>query len=153
MKDGAKKLEEGNEVMLDFCKLHDYFAKQDGREKQIMPVVVQDARTGEVLILAYVNKEALEYSLNNRVATFWSTSRDELWVKGQTSGSTLKLVEVRVNCDQNSLLYLVEPVNNAGACHTKDEGGYRDSCYYRKMSFNGKKLKKLAKGEKTDGKI
>jgi len=138
-------LEEGGEIILDFCKLRGYFAKGIN-EREIMPVVVQNAITKEVLILAYANKEALRYSLRNRVAAFWSTSRDELWVKGLTSGSTLKLVEVRVNCDQNSLLYLVEPLNNAGACHTKDENGYRASCYYRVISIDGKKLQKLAKG-------
>lgn len=135
MEDEEKAIEEGREVMLDFNKMQDYF-EQGGREKQIMPVVVQDATTKEVLILAYVNKEALEYSLLNRVAAFWSTSRNELWVKGLTSGSTLKLVEVRVNCDQNSLLFLVEPVNNAGACHKKGEDGRnRASCYFRGLEL------------------
>lgn len=133
-------LEEGSKVMLDFCKMRDYFT-EELNEREVMPVVVQDATTKEVLILAYANKKALEYSLRNRVAAFWSTSRNELWVKGLTSGSTLKLVEVRINCDQNSLLFLVEPVNNAGACHTKDANGYRAGCYYRKMSANGNKLK------------
>ncbi|MDP2736519.1 MAG: phosphoribosyl-AMP cyclohydrolase [bacterium] len=79
------------------------------------------------------------------MAAFWSTSRNELWIKGLTSGSTLKLIEVRVNCDQNSLLFLVESVNGAGACHTKDGNGYRAGCYYRKMLTNGKRLKKLKK--------
>jgi len=148
MKSKVDVLEEGRKVMLDFCKLRDYFAKQDGPEKKIMPVVVQDAVTKEVLTLAYVNKEALEYSLRNHVAAFWSTSRDELWIKGLTSGSYLKLIEVRINCDQNSLLFLVKPLNKAGACHTKDENGYRASCYYRKMLANGKKLEKLEKGRK-----
>ncbi len=148
MKNQLKVLEEGGKVMLDFSKLSNYFAKQTNREKDIMPVVVQNAITGEVLLLAYANKTSLEYSLKNRVAAFWSTSRDELWVKGLTSGSVLRLVEVRVNCDQNSLLFLVEPVGNAGACHTKDENGYRIGCYYRKMSINGRRLERLKKGRK-----
>jgi phosphoribosyl-AMP cyclohydrolase len=67
------------------------------------------------------------------VAAFWSTSRDELWVKGATSGDTLELVEVRVNCEQNSLLYLVKPLGQ-GACHTKGaDGQARPSCYYRRI--------------------
>jgi phosphoribosyl-AMP cyclohydrolase len=152
MKKQANVLEEGGKVMLDFCKLQNYFTK-DANEREIMPVVVQNAITKEVLILAYVNKQALEYSLRNRVAAFWSTSRDELWIKGLTSGSVLRLVEIRVNCDQNSLLYLVEPLNNAGACHTKDENGYRASCYYRVMSADGGKLEKPVKGEKDDEKL
>jgi len=143
MKNQVNVLEEGLEVTLDFCKLKNYFGKKSKRNKKIMPVVVQNAITKEVLILAYVNQEALEYSLKNRVAAFWSTSRNELWVKGLTSGSILKLIEIRVNCEQNSLLYLVEPVNNAGACHTKDEKGYRGSCFYRKMSIDGKALEKV----------
>jgi phosphoribosyl-AMP cyclohydrolase len=67
------------------------------------------------------------------VAAFWSTSRDELWVKGATSGDTLQVVEVCVNCEQNSLLYLVRPLG-AGACHTKTpDGQTRMSCYYRRI--------------------
>ena len=132
-------LEEVDKIILDFFKLKNYFIRVDGKwEMEIMPVVVQDIITKEVLILAYVNKEALAYSLANRVAAFWSTSRNELWIKGLTSGSYLKLIEIRVNCDQNSLLYLVEPVNNSGACHTKDKNGYRAGCYYRRMLTNGK---------------
>ena len=136
-------LEEGNKVMLGFCKLRDYFNKEGKEGKEIIPVVVQYWKTKEVLLLAYVNQEALEYSVKNRIAAFWSTSRNELWVKGLTSGCTLKLVEVRVNCEQNSLLYLVEPVNNSGACHTFSPEGYRVSCYYRKISINGKQLEKI----------
>ena len=153
MKSKTNVLEEGGKAMLDFLKLKNYFAKQDGREQAIMPAVVQDADTKEVLILAYVNRAALAYSLRHRVAAFWSTSRDELWIKGLTSGSVLELIEIRVNCDQNSLLYLVKPLNNAGACHTKDGNGYRASCYYRVMSADGKKLEKPTKGEKDDEKV
>jgi phosphoribosyl-AMP cyclohydrolase len=129
-----KKIEEGTEAMIDFGKLKEVCDKIiiKGGEN-VIPVVVQDAETLEVLILAYANKQALDYSLKNRVATFWSTSRNELWVKGKDSGCQLELIEVRVNCDQNSLLYLVRPVD--GACHTKTEQGkFRLSCYYRKFS-------------------
>ena len=87
----------------------------------------------EVLIIAYGNRVALDYALANKVATFWSTSRNELWIKGATSGDTLDLLEIRVNCEQNSLLYLVRP-RGQGACHTKNNRGLsRKSCYYRRI--------------------
>ena len=81
----------------------------------------------------HANREALEYSLTNRVAAFWSTSRKELWIKGATSGEYLDLKEIRINCEQNSLLYLVA-IRNQGACHTcRSDGTPRLSCYYRKF--------------------
>jgi len=100
-------------------------------------VAVQDADSKEVLLVAYANEAALAYTLEHGVAAFWSTSREELWIKGATSGDTLALVEVRVNCEQNSLLYLVRPLGQ-GACHTKGAGGKsRPSCYYRRLQ-NGR---------------
>ncbi|MBC7234201.1 MAG: phosphoribosyl-AMP cyclohydrolase [Chloroflexi bacterium] len=125
----AKELEEGLELCLDFHKL----TKVAQTGQPVLPVVVQDADSGEVLILAYANEQALRHALREGVATFWSTSRNELWVKGATSGDTLTLVEVRVNCEQNSLLYLVRPTGE-GACHTKGpDGRSRRSCYYRRI--------------------
>ena len=122
-------LEEGSALTLDFGKLQ---AIGRGRAA-VIPVAVQDADSGEVLIIAYANQEALDYTLRHGVAAFWSTSRDELWVKGATSGDTLELVEARVNCEQNSLLYLVRPLGE-GACHTKDaDGRARAGCYYRRV--------------------
>ncbi len=125
----SKTLEEGLELQLDFNKL-----RKVARSKEpVVPVAVQDADTKELLIVAYANQTALAYSLEHRVAAFWSTSRDELWVKGATSGDTLALIEVRVNCEQNSLLYLVKPLGQ-GACHTKGaDGKARPSCYYRRI--------------------
>ena len=126
-------LEEGRELELDFDKL----SKVAQTGVPVLPVVVQDARTQEVLIVAYANRQALDYSLEHGIAAFWSTSRNELWVKGATSGDSLRLVEVRVNCEQNSLLYLVEPMGK-GACHTKDAAGStRVSCYYRRIDDSG----------------
>jgi phosphoribosyl-AMP cyclohydrolase len=123
------QLEEGMELSLDFRKLH----KVAACGQDLVPVAVQDAETKEVLILAYANQQALDYAVENRVAAFWSTSRNELWIKGATSGDTLDLVEIRVNCEQNSLLYLVRP-RGKGACHTKDGSGTpRRTCYYRKL--------------------
>ena len=127
------ELEEGSRLELDFSKLQ----KIAATGSDVVPVVVQDAIDGEVLILAYVNQEALDYSLRERVATFWSTSRNELWIKGATSGDTLELVEARVNCEQNSLLFKVKPLGK-GACHTKDaEGTARKGCYYRILGKDG----------------
>lgn len=125
----SRTLEEGQELRLDFEKL-----RKVARSKEpVVPVAVQDAATKEVLIVAYANQTALDYSLEHGVAAFWSTSRDELWVKGATSGDTLALIEVRVNCEQNSLLYLVRPLGQ-GACHTKGpDGKARPSCYYRRI--------------------
>ena len=123
----ANVLEEGSKLQLDFSKLE----KVAACGVPVVPVAVQDADTLELLILAYANEKALNYTLENGVAAFWSTSRNTLRVKGATSGDTLEIVEVRVNCEQNSLLYLVRPLGE-GACHTKDAGGRaRGSCYYR----------------------
>lgn len=126
----SHELEEGNKLRLDFGKLSKI--AKTGRE--VVPVVVQHADTKEVLILAYADKEALDYSLSHRQAAFYSTSRGELWIKGSSSGDFLELCEVRVNCEQNSLLYLVRPATG-GVCHTKNEDGTsRKSCYYRRLS-------------------
>ena len=123
------EIEEGNEFLLDFEKL-DKVARCG---QPLVPVAVQDAGTKEILVLAYANQAALDHTLEKKVATFWSTSRNELWVKGATSGDTLSLVEVQVNCEQNSLLYIVRP-QGQGACHTKsDDGTARSSCYYRSI--------------------
>lgn len=125
----AERLEEGDELLIDFAKLDQ--VAQCG--EPVVPVAVQDADTKEVLVVAYADEKALKYTLEHGVAAFWSTSRDELWVKGETSGDTLQLVEVRVNCEQNSLVYLVKPLGE-GACHTKNaDGTSRHSCYYRRI--------------------
>lgn len=124
-----KQLEEGRELRLDFNKLK----KVAQAGEPVVPVAVQDVDSKELLLVAYANQTALQYSLEHGVAAFWSTSRDELWIKGATSGDTLALVEVRVNCEQNSLLYLVRPLGQ-GACHTRGgDGKSRPSCYYRRI--------------------
>jgi phosphoribosyl-AMP cyclohydrolase len=123
-----KEIEEGNELRLDFSKLQ----KIARTGLPVLPVVVQDADSLDVLVVAYSNREALEHSLKTGIATFWSTSRNELWVKGATSGDTLKIVDIRVNCEQNSLLYLVRMAG--GVCHTRDASGHtRKTCYYRSL--------------------
>ena len=124
-----KELEEGNELQLDFTKLQ----KVARTGLPVLPVVVQDADSLDVLLVAYSNQEAIEHSIKTGIATFWSTSRNELWIKGKTSGDTLQLVDIRVNCEQNSLLYLVRMVGG-GVCHTKDAQGHtRKTCYYRSL--------------------
>ncbi len=128
-----EELEEGKTLALDFTKLK----KVAACGEDIVPAVAQDAETGEVLIVGYANALALETTLKEKMATFWSTSRNELWIKGKTSGDFLALVEARVNCEQNSLLYLVKP-QGKGACHTKDaEGKTRTGCYYRRITDSG----------------
>ena len=90
----------------------------------LVPVVAQDAESGEVLTLAYANEDALRRTLETREAHYWSRSRAELWHKGATSGNVQDVVEVRYDCDEDALLYRVRP--RGPACHT----GAR-SCFYR----------------------
>lgn len=105
---------------------------------KLVPVVTQDFHTKEVLILAFANKEAFEETVHSGYATYFSRSRKELWKKGLTSGDLLKIEEIRINCEQNSLLYLVTP-QGKGACHAKkDDGMPYKSCYYRKILPSGK---------------
>lgn len=128
-----KQIEEGSVFQMDFTKLK----KVANCGSDVVPAIAQDAATGEVLIVGYANRKALDTALECGMATFWSTSRNELWIKGKTSGDYLKLIEVRVNCEQNSLLYLVEPAGQ-GACHTKDASGVaRSGCYYRRLNAAG----------------
>ncbi len=129
----SKQLEEGSTLSLDFTKL----AKVAACGEDLIPAVAQDADTGEVLILGYANALALETARKEGMATFWSSSRNELWIKGKTSGDFLKIVEIRINCEQNSLLYLVKP-QGKGACHTKDSTQTaRSGCYYRRLEADG----------------
>jgi phosphoribosyl-AMP cyclohydrolase len=99
--------------------------------KGLLPVIVQDYETGEVLMLAYMNRKAWLETLETGKATYWSRSRNELWVKGETSGHVQIVKEILVDCDSDTLLLKVQQVGGA-ACHT----GYR-SCFYRKVT-NGK---------------
>lgn len=105
--------------------------------KALLPVVTQDSRTKDVLILAFANREAFEETRRSGFATFWSRSRNELWKKGLTSGDMLRVDEIRVNCEQNSLVYLVTP-QGKGACHAKrPDGSPYPSCYYRRIEPDG----------------
>ena len=105
----------------------------DSDRTGLVPVVTQDSDTKEVLILAFANKEAFEETRKSGYATYYSRSRQELWKKGRTSGDTLKIDEIRINCEQNSLVYMVTP-QGKGACHAKRENGLpHTSCYYRRI--------------------
>ena len=92
----------------------------------LIPVVVQDAKTKEVLMQAYANRQAVEHTLKTGKATYWSRSRNELWVKGETSGYTQKIISISTDCDYDSLLYVV--LQTGPACHTVEY-----SCFFNKM--------------------
>ncbi|HME52201.1 MAG TPA: phosphoribosyl-AMP cyclohydrolase [Candidatus Lokiarchaeia archaeon] len=129
------ELERSGTWLFDFTKLFKIAQGLDP-DNPVVPVVVQDAKTKAVLIVAYANQQALETTFETGMATFWSTSRNELWIKGKSSGDILKIKDVRVNCEQNSLLYLVEPVKG-GACHVLDKSGKSmQSCYYRRVVYD-----------------
>ncbi|MDI3257859.1 MAG: phosphoribosyl-AMP cyclohydrolase [Kyrpidia sp.] len=99
-------------------------------EKGLVPAVVQDARTGDVLTVAYMNREALERTLAQRETWFWSRSRRALWHKGETSGNTQRVVRVSLDCDGDALLVQVEP--SGPACHTGER-----TCFYRSFGKPG----------------
>jgi phosphoribosyl-AMP cyclohydrolase len=92
----------------------------------LIPVVVQDAKTKETLMLAYANREAVEKTLSTGFATYWSRSRGKLWVKGETSGHTQKIRSVSADCDYDALLYVVEQKGNV--CHTGAA-----TCFHNKL--------------------
>ncbi len=125
-----KILEEGTQLLIDF-------EKRGG----LIPAIVQDVADGKILMLAYVNPDALKITLEKGLATFWSTSRNALWTKGETSGDFLKIVEILTDCDQDALVYRVER-QGSGACHTRDPetGKARISCFYRKFTLPDERL-------------
>ncbi len=102
--------------LLDFSKLNG-----------LVPAIVQDYKTEEILMQAFMNKEAFELTVSTKKATYFSRSRNKLWIKGEESGNVQNVKEILIDCDNDSVLLKVEQVGDA-ACHT----GYR-SCYYRKL--------------------
>lgn len=122
-------LEEGRELKIDFNKLAKVAACPG-----VIPVAVQHADTNEVILLAYTNELAFRKSIESRTLVLWSTSRNELWEKGKTSGETFELLEAYVNCEQNSMLYKVRP-RRGGICHTKNKAGQPRNCYYRRIDI------------------
>jgi phosphoribosyl-AMP cyclohydrolase len=122
-------LEEGTAAQIDFEKI----GKAARGTQALIPVVLQDADSLEVLFVGYANDAAVDEALRSGQAVLWSASRDELWIKGATSGDVLDLQEVRVNCEQNALLYLVRP-RTGGVCHTATaDGASRRTCFYRRL--------------------
>jgi len=132
------QLEEGNKLQLDFAKL----AKSVKISPDIIPVAVQNIDTKEVILVAYVNELALKTAVETRTAVFWSTSRNELWEKGKTSGEVFDLVEVYVNCEQNSLLFKVRP-RRGGICHTRNAQAQPRNCYYRRLNLDSSELENI----------
>ncbi|EEP60415.1 bifunctional phosphoribosyl-AMP cyclohydrolase/phosphoribosyl-ATP diphosphatase HisIE [Sulfurihydrogenibium yellowstonense] len=94
----------------------------------LIPVVTQNYYTGKVLMQAYANKEAIEETLKSGYATYFSRSRNALWKKGETSGNYQKIMDIKVDCDEDSIIYLV--VEEGPACHTGEE-----SCFYRNLNL------------------
>ena len=97
----------------------------------LLPVIVCDARDGEVLMFAYMNRDAFELTRQTGLIHFWSRSRNRLWKKGERSGETFEVLEYRVDCDQDCLQVLVFPNKTGAACHTG-----RRSCFYRRIEGN-----------------
>lgn len=133
-----KDLEEGSGLTLDFGKIR----KAAAASEDVLPVVVQHADTRDVILVAYTNEAAFRKSIEEKVLVLWSTSRNELWEKGKTSGQTFDLVEVRVNCEQNSLLYIVRP-RAGGICHTRNTAGEPRNCYYRRVNMDTLELENM----------
>ncbi len=98
----------------------------EGQADRLIPAIAQDVKTREVLMLAYMNAEALEKTIETGRAHYWSRSRKKLWLKGESSGHVQMVREIRIDCDQDAVLLLID--QEGGACHT----GYR-SCFYRNI--------------------
>ncbi len=136
-------IEETSELMLDWDKL-----SAMSPENHVIPVAVQNMDTKEVILIAYINKQALEESIRLRKVVLWSTSRNKLWFKGQESGNTFTLHHIFVNCEQNSLVFQATP-DKGNICHTS-YNGVPNNCYYRELDMDSMKLINLneIKGEK-----
>ena len=100
-------------------------------DRGLVPAVTQDFETGEVLMVAYMNRESLQLTITERKAWYYSRSRQELWLKGKTSGNIQEVKEIRIDCDTDTILLKVKQIGDA-ACHT----GFR-SCFYRIIQNDG----------------
>jgi len=128
-------IETTTELRLDFKKLL-------SNGQHVIPVAVQNANTGEVILIAYTNEAAFNETLKKRKAIFWSTSRNKLWFKGEDSGNTFTVQAVFVNCEQNSLVYKVTP-DKGNICHVSENGVARN-CYYRQVDMETQELKLIS---------
>ncbi|WP_462248438.1 phosphoribosyl-AMP cyclohydrolase [Ekhidna sp.] len=107
----------------------------------LLPVAVQESDSGQILMLASINEEALAQTLKSGLATFWSTSRNKLWVKGETSGDYLTIDNILVDCDQDAFVYQVT-LQGSGVCHTFNQHGeHRKACFYRSIDSKNNNLK------------
>ena len=98
------------------------------KKSELIPVIIQDEETKDVLMLGFTNLEAVQLTLKTKTAWFWSRSRNELWNKGETSGNFLHVVEMRTDCDTDTLLYICRP--DGPTCHTGER-----SCFFRKIEM------------------
>ena len=119
-------------------------------DKGLIPAIVTDARTGKVLMLAYMNSESLEITLKEEKTCFFSRSRNELWRKGATSGNVQQVVSIATDCDKDTLLVSVIPAGPA--CHTGSESCFFNSIAKNAAPFTIEGLMELIKGRKTDKK-
>jgi len=103
-------------------------------QEGLIPTIVQDRHTGKVLMLGYMNEEAVDQTLKSGYVTFFSRSRQKLWTKGETSGHYLHVREIRVDCDHDALLVQAD-LTGPGCCHL----GYR-SCFFRKLTGSGEEI-------------
>lgn len=125
-------IEETKELNLDFKKITRM------SDQEVIPVAVQNADTNEVILVAYTNEAAFLESVRLRRVILWSTSRNELWHKGKTSGNEFFLTEILVNCEQNSLVYKARPLRG-NICHTS-YNGVANNCFYRKLDMESMEL-------------
>ena len=112
----------------------------------LIPAICTDAASGEVLMFAWMNREALEISIRTGTACYWSRSRGKLWRKGETSGNTQKIVEMQTDCDQDVIWMRVEQIS--GACHTG-----RRSCFYRSIPLGAETLEDVELNHSDAGKL
>jgi phosphoribosyl-AMP cyclohydrolase len=108
-------------------------------QEGLIPAIIQDKRSGKVLMLGYMNQEAYEHTLSSGFVTFYSRSRGRLWIKGETSGHKLRVRQIRVDCDRDTLLIQAD-LTGPGCCHM----GYK-SCFFRKLTTEGEEV--IAKRE------
>lgn len=128
------EIEESEQINLQF-------EKRDG----ILPVAVQETSSGQILMIDSINREAFDYSIKNKVAAFYSTSRKTFWVKGETSGNYLKLDKILIDCDQDALVFKVTLIKG-GVCHTYNKNGTnRKACFYRSVNTELQTLEFLEK--------
>lgn len=121
-------------------------------EKGLIPAIIVDARSKRVLTLAYMNKESLKISIEKQLTCFWSRSRNELWLKGETSGNYQHIVSITADCDNDALVIMVEP--DGPACHTGSFSCFENTVFEsdERNEFSYEGLMELIRGRKTDRK-